>query len=414
MASPQILHILDKADYSNHRLVTLPSHPLPALAPSSLRLQSKILGLTTNNLGYARLGHLTGWWDVYPQPKNTPAPYDNRSIYGRISAWGYAEIIESTVPDIPVGTTVYGYLPTSNLPEDVRVEHTGLKDQIFVSSEHRQHLWEVYNRYQICAPLAELEKAKTLDSLGWDSLMQGLFGAGYNLNLCGFAWKDELRIHPSGKGEWTAEDASLKDATVIVLSASSKTALAFAHQVRHNRPADHQPRTVVGVCSSASRATAVGSGFYDQVILYSDDKITKDAISKDKPNRTILIDFGAREGARETWNATLSTLSSPHSHTFMSVGGEVKVQSIEDIRAQFAANHNTIQVNTSYLREKGIEVGGDAYLEAFYKKFDEFKAQGGIPGVTLKWGEGMKALEKGWEALCRDEVSAGTGLVYRL
>ena len=414
MASPQILHILDKADYSNHRLVTLPTHSLPVLAPSSIRLQSKILGLTTNNLGYARFGHLTGWWDVYPQPENTPAPYNDRSMYGRVSAWGYAEIIESTVSDIPAGTTVYGYLPTSNLPEDVCVERTGLKDQIFASSEHRQHLWELYNRYQLCAPLAELEKSKTLDFLGWDCLMQALFGSAYHLNLCGFAWKDEFRIHPSGQGEWTAEDASLDDATVIVLSASGKTALAFAHQVRRNRPANHQPRAIIGVCSSASKAITTASDFYDRVALYSDDNIVKDAISKDKSSRVILIDFGAREGARKTWNATLSSLSPLHSYTFLSVGGEVKVQSIEDIKAQLAANHKTIQANTSHLREKGIKVGGDAYLEAFYKMFDEFKAQGGIPGMNLKWGEGLEALERGWEALCGDKVSAEVGLVYRL
>src|SRR5262245_11050760 len=132
MASPPVMHLLNKIDYSKHCLVTLPSNPLPSLPPSSLRIQSKIIGLTTNNLTYSRMGHLLGWWDVYPQPDITQAPYNDRSTYGRIAAWGYAEIIDSTVPDIPVGSTVYGFLPISTLPEEIRIEHTRIKNQVFV------------------------------------------------------------------------------------------------------------------------------------------------------------------------------------------------------------------------------------------------------------------------------------------
>ncbi|KAF2864651.1 hypothetical protein BDV95DRAFT_555785 [Massariosphaeria phaeospora] len=414
MASPPVLHILDKANYSKHRLVTLPSDHLPLLAPSSLRLQTKILGLTTNNFAYAQLGHVLGWWDTYPQPTNTPAPYNDRATYGRISAWGYAEIIESTVPGIAVGKTVYGFLPIATLPEDVTVEKTGLKNQIRVTNPHRQHLWIIYNRYQICPPLDELERTKTLDFLGWDSLMQGLFATSYNMNCYGFAWTDENRIHPGGEGEWTAADANLADATVIVLSASGKTGVSFAHQLRHNRPKQHQPRAVIGVCSITSKSLVENTGFYDKVVLYTDDKSTKEEIAKQTPHRTVIVDFGAREGAGAAWNNTFKGLSAPNTYALVGVGGVTKPQNPEDSSAFLAKFDGVAFVNASKLREKGIALAADKYFEEFYARYDEFKAAGGVPGVQLKWGEGLKAWEQGWEALCQDQVSANTGLVYRI
>jgi hypothetical protein len=192
LPSPPTIHILDKANYSKHRVITLPNEPLLPLAPSSLRFQSRILGLTTNNLTYSRLGHLMGWYDIYPLPPHTPSPYNDETVYGRIAVWGYAEILESTFEGIEVGQSMYGFLPISeNSREDVRVEcattpveggKTRIRNQIVVLDQHRQHLWKIYNRYQICPPLAQLVQSKGDDSLGWDSLMQGLFATGYNLS----------------------------------------------------------------------------------------------------------------------------------------------------------------------------------------------------------------------------------------
>jgi hypothetical protein len=412
MANAPVTHLLDRVDYSKHHLITLPSDPLPPLAPSSLRLQSKVLGLTTNNLTYARHGHVLGWWDIYPQPENTPAPYNNRSTYGRIAAWGYAEIIASTVADIQVGSTVYGFLPISTLPEDVRIEHTGMKNQIFVTSEHRQHVWKLYNRYNICHPLAELEKTETLDSLGWDSLMQGLWATSYNMSTYAFAWEEKHRIHPSGSGDWSAEDANLDNSTVIILNASGKTGMAFAHALRNNRPTEHQPATIIGVGSTASKETLERSGFYDAVVLNSDDQNVKQLLEKSGTRRVVLFDFGARAGVTGTWCNMIHSATIPS--TFVSVGAEVKVQHPDAARKQVTELFERIQVNAGALKEKGIELAGEAYFDAYYAAWEEFKSNGGIPGMELKWGEGVEGWEKGWEAFCNDEVRASTGLVYRI
>lgn len=406
------IHVLNRSDYTKHTLVSLPSDPLTPLAPSSLRIRSKIIGLTTNNLTYARMGHLVGWWDVYPLPANTPAPYNDASTYGQISAWGHAEILESTVPGIPAGNSVFGYVPIGTLPRDVSVEQTGMKNQIFITSPHRQHLWKIYNRLHVKPSLSELEKQQGIDILGWDTL-EGLFGTGYNMNRHAFAWTQNNLIHPSGKGEWTLADARLDDSTVLVLSASGKSAMAFVHQVQNNRPKEHQPRTIIGICSSASKGMVEKSGFYDKVALYDDAQKVKDEVEKSGTRRAVLLDFGARSGTRQTWDTTFQTLSAVP-YTFISVGGEVKVLSPEAATARLKDFTTIIQVNASHLREKGIEDGGDSYFEEYYRKFDEFKTGGAIPSVELKWGESMEDWAKGWEGYCNDEIPASHGLVYRI
>ena len=115
-------HILSLTNYTTHHLVPLTPSPLTSLPPSSLRLRTKILSLTTNNLSYARIGHLMGWYDTYPLPSTTPPPYSDPTKYGRVAAWGYAEILESTVEGIEKGISVYGYLPSSTEWEDVTIE----------------------------------------------------------------------------------------------------------------------------------------------------------------------------------------------------------------------------------------------------------------------------------------------------
>jgi hypothetical protein len=410
-AQSPTIHVLDKSDYSKHRLVELPDEIRPSLKPSSLRFRPKILGLTTNNLTYARLGHLMGWYDIYPLPLNTPAPYNDSEVYGRISAWGYAEVIESTVSEIKPGQALYGYFPISTGLEDIRVEFAEsrgqrIDTQLVVLDKHRQHLWKVYNRIKLCAPLSDLEQTPGTNTLGWDPLMQALFATSYNMNTYVFAWDQANLTHPSGQGPWTPADADLTDAAVIVLNASGKTGMAFAWALRHARPAQHQPRTLIGVGSESSLATVVNSGFYDMALLNSAAETTAAALAESAVRRVVLINFGAREGAMLAWQTALEATPTPL--TTVSVGGDVAVQ------GQGAFSMPVNMVNASALRETGIEIGGAGYFEAFEVSWSKFIEGGGIVGMRLEWGEGMEGWEKGWEAFCRDEVRSDRGLVFRL
>lgn len=412
----QAIHVLDLADYSRHRTVTFTSEPYSSLAPSSLRFRPSILSLSTNNFSYARIGQLMGWYAIYPLPPSTPAPYDDSKTYGRISAWGYAEIIDSTVTGIAAGQTMYGYFPISSGTEVVRAEYAvhnekPITDQIVILDEHRQHLWKIYNRYRVCAPLSDLEATKGRDSLGWDSLLSGPFITAYNLSSYAFAWDDSRRIHPSGQGEWSSADADLRNSTVVVLNASGKTAMAFAYALRNTRPSVHQPSSIIGVGSPSSLSTIASSAHYDSVVLNADAESAASTILSSNTSRIVLVDFGARPGANASWTAALTT-STDIPFTPVTVGGEVSVLNPEQLRKRMAGGTAGNRLNASLLREKGIEIGGAEYFDAVEEAFDVFKKR--LGGVDLIWGKGVEGWEDGWERLCQDKVGAGEGLVYTL
>ncbi|KAH7094931.1 hypothetical protein FB567DRAFT_16045 [Paraphoma chrysanthemicola] len=413
-APPSKIHVLDKSDYTKHFVVDVPRSELAPLAPSSLRLTPKILGLSTNNFTYARLGHHMGWYDIYPLPTNTPKPYNDSKKYGRIAAWGYAEIVESTVPGLAVGQTLYGYYPITTGIETVRVkfaEHKGAKiaSQLLVLDEHRQHLWIVYNRYTVCPPLKDLERTKGLDSLGWDGVVQGPWATSYTLNKYGFAWNEENRVHPSGPGEWTAQDADLRNATVVLLNASSKTAISFADSLRQNRPKEHQPLTLVGIGSPASIQNIEKTGLYDKVVLNSDHETTKAFIESTSTSRIVLLDFGAREGAAEAWRTTLAASKLPF--TFIILGSVVKPLNEETSGEWLSSRAANIIVSASALKEKGIEVAGEKYFEEFFADWEGFMSRNQT--MKLEWREGVEGWSDGWEALCKDEVRADVALTFK-
>lgn len=370
-----------------------------------------------------------GWYDTYPLPSTTPPPYNDPTKYGRVAAWGYAEILESTVEGIEKGMSVYGYLPSSTEWEDVIIERARdardgsvIRDQIVVVDAHRQHLWKLYNRYRVCGPLPQpAGESEGIDQLGWVALMMGPFTVGHNLCCYVFPWQgyedesQKRRIHPTGNGEWSDEDADLGGATVVLLNASGKTAFCFAYALRHCRPVEHQPDRIIGVGSKASIQTIKRTGWYDDVALYDDfdDTIKKVKVSGTK--RTLLFDFGARPGANTNWRAALSSLTPNIPFMLVTVGGEVAPQDPEKA-AQRLANRAALNiVNASLLQEKGIEVAGERYFKDLYAAFEAFWRHTKDLGILkLKWGEGLNDWNRGWEMFCKDDVRAEVGLVYNI
>ena len=406
------IHVLEKADYTKQHIIPLPDAlPLPPLAPSSVRMKTSLISLTTSNFTYARVGHLLGWWDVHPLPPSIPDAFKDASKYGRISGWGYGEIIESNIPEIPAGKQLFGYLPIGTLPVDLEVKLPGTKNQVLVTNSYRQHILPIYNRYLLTPSKAE--NPAPAAHLGYDSLMQVLFETSHNLNRHAFAWDDAKRVHPMGDATpWTASDASLTGATVIIFAASGKTAVSFAHQLRHNRPAESQPAAIIGVSSAASKAFTERTGFYDRVLLYSDADGAKGATAPGA--KIVLVDFGARDDAPATWHAALAPTAAEIA--FVGVGGEVRPMSHDEIMVGFAkgAALRRVQANASGLRDKALEMGEEAYFEEFLKAWAGFRDGGGIPGVTLKWAEGMGEWAKAWDELAEGKIGPETGLLFWL
>ncbi|WP_084418644.1 DUF2855 family protein [Henriciella litoralis] len=214
-----------------------------------VRLKLDAFALTANNVTYAAFGgEPMKYWDFFPA---------SNPSYGRVPVWGFATVETSNVDGIEPGRRVYGYFPISShlVVQPTRLSKTGFSD----GAAHRQALAPVYNTYiftdtdpiYVADREAEQMLFRPLYMTGWmivDSLMNG-------------------KTPPK---------------TVIISSASSKTALATAHGLHR------QGVTVIGLTSPANVDFVKGAG------LYSDVKTYDEASSLSPEAPAAYVDFVGR------------------------------------------------------------------------------------------------------------------------
>jgi hypothetical protein len=420
MASAPVIQVLSRSNYEDQHLVSLPNaYPLPLLAPSSIRIKSTILSLTTNNFAYARIGHLLGWWDVHPLPPSTPAEYSDPTKFGCISAWGYAEVIESNVSGLEVGTWFWGYLPIGTMPFDMEVKLTDVHGQFTEVSKRREKQLPIYNRYSFYPPNSNELGDK--ESLGYDALMLILFQTGYMINRYVFAWEQSELVQPGGDpiDGWTAQHATLgDDSIVLVFAASGKTALGLAYCLKHDRPAGRKPRMVIGIGSTKSKAFTEGTGLYDKVLTYdADSGDLGEELGLTPDTKIAVIDVGSRDAAADRWAVKLR--KSSNNVVQVQIAGEFKTESPDEATARFLARKKVegykVVVNASKMRTQAIErVGEQSYYDEFAKVWNSVKKGGYIKGMRLVWGEGMEDVGRGWEKLYKGQVGPEEGLVFSL
>ncbi|KAI1283550.1 hypothetical protein F5Y07DRAFT_155853 [Xylaria sp. FL0933] len=424
------VQILDKKNYFQQALVSLPNAlPYPPLPPSSLRLRTTVLSLTINNFTYAALGDLLHWWDVHPLPPSTPPPYNDSAKYGRISAWGYAEVLASTVPSIPAGSHAWGYVPLGTLPEDLEVSlHPTQTDQFVVTSKHRAHVLPIYNRYFLSLPDKDkdgpaAEIAARSPGVAHDAVLRVMHATAFLMADFVFSG-DKARVVAPGLGPddgddanaWSAEDADLADATVLIFAPGSKAAAIFAALLRERDGKEGaRPRRIVGVTSEASRAFVEGTGIYDEVVLTSAEPTS---IVGEREKKIVLFDFGGRAGVAHRWAAALAThLADSNRLLFVGVGSAILEPSTVGVALAGMAQtppYKAVRVNAGDMRRRAIaRVGEAAYWDEEARSYEGFRRDG-IKGLRMVWGEGMEDVIKGWERLAKGEVLPSEGLVYKL
>jgi len=104
-----------------------------ALGDGEVRLKIESFSVTANNITYAVIGDMFGYWNFFPAEGD----------WGVVPMWGHAVVEESQHPDIAVGERVYGYLPMGThldvLPG--KVSGSGFTDM----AAHRQPMSPIYN-----------------------------------------------------------------------------------------------------------------------------------------------------------------------------------------------------------------------------------------------------------------------------
>lgn len=239
------------------RQTRIQSRPIPGLKPGEALLRISRLALTTNNVTYAAFGetpHLR-YWDFYPT---------GDAEWFHMPAWGFAEVVESTVDGLAKGERFYGFWPIAShiVMQPVRVSERGFYD----GAEHRLELTSAYNQYQRISS----DDAYRAESEHYQMLLRPLFITSFML------------------ADFLDNNAFFGARQVVISSASSKTAYGTAFCLEGN-PAVQ----VIGLTSAANTNFVQRLGCYGQALGY--DQLA----SLDPSVPTLYVDFSGSASLRQ-------------------------------------------------------------------------------------------------------------------
>ena len=223
---------------------------IPELEEDQLLLKIEGFALTANNISYAATGDMVGYWNFFPAED---------SHNGIVPVWGYAQIIQSAHLEFEVGMRFYGYFPMGShlivSPAEGDVS-AGFMD----SAEHRAPMAPIYNYYR------KLSDSVHDDMVALRAIVQPLFMTSF------------LIEHKFRSEDWFGAD------TIIITSASSKTAMGLAYMVKNDSPDVRR----IGITSAANIEFTMDTGLYDQVMSY-DDSFTDHGL--DAEEQSVSVDF---------------------------------------------------------------------------------------------------------------------------
>jgi Protein of unknown function (DUF2855) len=227
-----------------------------ALPAEALLVKVTRFALTANNITYAVIGDDLKYWQLFPAPAS----------YGIIPVWGFGEVIASKHPDVAVGEMLFGYFPmaTHLVIEAADVTKRGLRD----AAAHRQQVSPVYNAYARISG----DPAFAGREGDYQALMRPLFMLSFLVD------------------DFLAENDFYGARSVILSSASSKTAFGLAHLLHTQRPGIR----VIGLTSAGNADFVTSLGCYDEVVSY-------DRVASMPPAEPVAyVDMAGNSSLRET------------------------------------------------------------------------------------------------------------------
>ena len=225
-------------DREDIRAATLEPLAAAQLADGEVEVAVDLYAMTANNVTYAVFGKPAGlfgdnqgYWDFFSEPGKP----------GRLPVWGFATVTDSAADGVAVGDRFYGYYPMAShaILAPSRITAHGFTD----ATPRRTTLPVIYNQYQRIDALADYRP----DHHDYWPVLRPLFLTGW---LIADQFEDE--------GDYGAEQ-------VLIISASSKTAIGFAHAIAQR--SGPRPRTV-GLTSPGGVAALSATGVYDAVVGY--------------------------------------------------------------------------------------------------------------------------------------------------
>ena len=232
--------LINKADIAFSRMANVP------IKTSKNIFKVRELAFTANNVTYALCGESLRYWQFYPFSKTE----------GILPAWGYAECLECESGSLQPGRLLYGYWPSSTLA--ALSLSSLLNNRIIENSEGRSGLPLVYNSYELVD-----DDSHPISLRPYIPTLQPLFATSF------------LLFH------WLMDDSFFEADEVVVTSASSKTALAYAWL--HGQHTGQKPK-LTAVTSKANEDFTSSTGLYERVLTY-------ESLSFEKKDKVFIVDF---------------------------------------------------------------------------------------------------------------------------
>ncbi|WP_088309618.1 DUF2855 family protein [Novosphingobium sp. B 225] len=338
-------------------------HALPALGDGEVRLQVESFSVTANNVTYAVAGDAFGYWNFFPGERD----------WGVVPMWGHAVVTESRHPDIAVGERVYGYLPMAEwldvLPDNVSAG--GFSD----AAAHRQPMSPIYNQYSRLAADPEHDPAREAERM--------IFGP---LFKTGFLIENFFR-----RNAWFGAG------TVVITSASSKTAMGLASVARALSPQVKR----IGLTSAGNVDFVRRGGFYDIVLAY-------DAVGELPLEASVSVDFAGNAALLHAVHTRLGD----HLKYSCTVGAT-------HVGAGFGQNNGPIPGPTPTLffapdhavaaiKEQGPKAFGAAVAASWLTFLDETSG-----ALTVDTREGLEAAAEAFVSAAKGDADPAVGVVIR-
>ena len=315
------------------------------LASGQVRVRIDRFALTSNNITYAAFGEAMNYWRFYPSGEEG---------WGVIPVWGFATVVESTDPEVPVGERVYGYFPMAShtVLTPVRVSAGGWSD----GAPHRAELHPVYNQLTRCAT----DPFYTPDTEDVQALLRPLFITSWLID------------------DFLADNDFFGARIMLLSSASSKTAYGTAFQL-----AQREGIEVVGLTSPGNVVFCESLGCYSRVLTY--DQL--DAIDADAA--CVYVDFAGNSDLRRAIHTRFVNLK--HSS---SIGGT----HVEHLGAakDLPGPRATLFFAPAQVKKRETEWGPKGLnqrLVAAWQAFSQAVAQPGTPWLVVQTHHGRAAVE---------------------
>tara|TARA_Y200000002_G_scaffold112874_1_gene92441 strand:- start:67 stop:1182 length:1116 start_codon:yes stop_codon:yes gene_type:complete len=358
-----------KSDLTKSRIIDIDT---PAIDNGEIAVRIESYAFTANNVTYGVAGDTIGYWKFFP------AAHNEKNEWGCIPMWGFAEITHSNNESLNVGERIFGYFPAADslILTPIKISDESFSD----SKDHRKELPPVYNNY-----------VRLAGDQNYDSSMDAVRALLFPLHITAFCLCDSL-----------AEESYLGASQVIIVSASSKTAIGLAQGLTD---AENSPK-IVGLTSASNAKFVESLGCYDEVISYDELKHV------DYSRSCVMVDMAGNREILGTLHGELGdnmlkclTVGMTHWDTETTAEDALGEAMLRDRTEFFFA--------PAHIQKRIGDWGHDAYA----KKTNSFMAARALQSKTwmqIKEIHGLENFTSTYEEMVDGKINPNEGIIVNL